>query len=174
VSQWLVLFKRHRYDLSQRYSSTAWSLEALICLWTTFVLAQNKTVMIQQRAIILGDHTYTPKDGRRMPGVVTLHQDSETQSKPSFFRGHCWGAICLVVGSMTAPFGLPLDLKLHQGFVHIGKDQSAEDNKQTLGTRIVHMALEFAVRHNLPSVLVLDAFFSKRSCLQSGRFNLVY
>jgi hypothetical protein len=162
------------YSLCNFFRSTAWSLEAIICLWTTFVLAQNKTVMIQQRAIILGDHTYTPKDGRRMPGVVTLHQDSETQSKPSFFRGHCWGAICLVVGSMTAPFGLPLDLKIHQGFVHIGKDQSAEDNKETLGTRIVNMALEFAVRHNLPSVLVLDAFFSKRSCLQSGLFNLVY
>jgi hypothetical protein len=75
---------------------------------------------------------------------------------------------------MAAPFGLPLDLKIHQGFVHIGKHQSAEDNKETLGTRIVQMALEFAVRHNLPSVLVLDAFFSNRSGLQSGRFHLVY
>jgi hypothetical protein len=168
------LGERFYISLCNFFRSSAWSLEALIGLWTTFVLAQNKSVMIQKRAVIQGDHTNTPKDGRRMPGVVALHQDSETQSKASFFRGHFWGAICLVVGSMVAPFGLPLDLKIHQGFVHIGKHQSAEDSKETLGTRIVQMALEFAVRHNLPCVLVLDAFFSNRSCLQSGRFHLVY
>jgi len=31
-----------------------------------------------------------------MPGVTTLHQDSETSSKPSFFRGHHWGCLSLL------------------------------------------------------------------------------
>ncbi|EIM65366.1 hypothetical protein [Desulfobacter postgatei] len=26
------------------------------------------------------------------------HQHSETQSKPSYFRGHCWGAIGMLIG----------------------------------------------------------------------------
>ena len=86
-----------------RYST--WSLELLIFQWTTFVLMQGKTVVKQGRAVLAGDHTYVPKDGRLMPGVVTVHQNSETQSKPSYFRGHQWGAISLLIGSLAAPFG---------------------------------------------------------------------
>ena len=146
----------------------------LVCQWSTFVLSQNKTVMVEGRAVLLGDHTYVPKDGRRMPGVVTLHQDSETQSKPSYFRGHCWGAISLLVGSLAQPFGLPLALSIHQGLIHIGQENKAKENVETLGTRIVQMALDFATRHNLPCILALDAFFSKPRCFQSGSFFMVY
>ena len=156
------------------FRSEAWSLHMLICHWTAFVLAQNETVMVGGRAVLIGDHTYVPKDGRRMPGVVTLHQNSETQSKPSYFRGHCWGAICLMVGSLAAPFGLPLALGIHQGLIHIGQQDKAEESDETLGTRIVQMAIDFAIRHDLPCILTLDAFFSKRCCLQIGRLYLVY
>jgi len=142
-----------------RYSS--WSLELLICHWTSFVLSQHETVIVQGRAVLSGDHTYVPKDGRYMPGVVTLHQDSETQSKPSFFRGHLWGAIILLVGSLEAPFGLPLALSIHHGLIHIGEEDEA--NNDNLKTRIVHMALDFAIRHNLPSILTLDAYFPAAS-----------
>jgi len=156
------------------FRSQAWSLAMLVCQWSTFVLSQNKTVMVEGRAVLLGDHTYVPKDGRRMPGVVTLHQDSETQSKPFYFRGHCWGAISLLVGSLAQPFGLPLALSIHQGLIHIGQENKAKENVETLGTRIVQMALDFATRHNLPCILALDAFFSKRRCFQSGSFFMVY
>jgi len=151
------------FSIFFRYSK--WSLESLICQWTTFVLAQHETVIVQGRAVLSGDHTYVPKDGRMMPGVVTIHQNSETQSKPSYFRGHQWGAIILLIGSIAAPFGLPLALNIHQGLIHIGK----EDKNETLQTRIIHMAMDFALRHNLPSVLTLDAYFPCASV-----FNLVY
>ncbi len=115
--------------------------------------------MAEGRAILAGDHTYVPKDGRRMPGVVTLHQDSETQSKPSYFRGHQWGAICLTVGSFLSPFGLPLALSIHQGQVHITDENEEKEEKYNLKTRIVQMALDFAVKHNQPCILTLDAYF---------------
>ena len=54
-----------------------------------------------------------------MPGVLTLHQHSETQSKPSYFRGHCWGAVGMLIGSMASPFCIPLSLGIHQGFTHV-------------------------------------------------------
>jgi hypothetical protein len=58
-------------------------------------------------------------------------------------------------GSLAAPFGLPLALNIHQGLIHIGK----EDKNETLQTMIIHMALDFALRHNLPCILTLDAYF---------------
>jgi hypothetical protein len=140
-----------------RYS--VWSSEMLIFQWAAFVLSQNETVLVQGRAVLLGDHTYAPKDGRRMAGVVSLRQNSETQSKPSYFRGHCWGAVGLLIGSFKAPFCLPLHLSIHQGAVHIGRENKSEAGQYALSTGIVKMAIDFALKHDIPSVLTLDAFF---------------
>ena len=148
------------------FKSSAWSLGNVVACWQAFVVSQNKLVTIDGRVVLQGDRTYVPKDGQRMPGVVTLRQDSETQSKPSYFRGHCRGAVVGLAGSLLAPFGVPLNLGIHQGFVHIGSDGSKED--ATLGPRIFHMALDFCMERNLICYLVLDAFFSKQNSVQTG------
>ncbi len=140
-----------------RYS--IWSSEMLLFQWIVFVLSQNEAVMVQGRAVILGDHMYIPKDGRRMAGLVTLHQNSETQSKPSYFRGHCWGAIGLLIGSFKSPFCIPLQLNIHQGAVHIGQKNKSEEKQPVLSTGIINMTIDSALKHNIPSVLILDAFF---------------
>ncbi len=121
---------------------------------------QQVTVRVEGRAVLLGDHTYVVKDARRMPGVVTLHQDSETQSKPTYFRGHHWGVVGLLVGSLAHAFCLPLEARLHQGFAHVREDETDEAQRQTLAVRLIRMALQFAVRHDTPTILVLDAFFA--------------
>lgn len=93
-----------------------------------------------------------------MPGVVSMRETSETQSRPSYFRGQCWGALGLLVGSIGACFCLPLELRIHQGFVHLGQ-APAPDSQIGLGERVVRMALAFAVEQDRPAWLVLDAFF---------------
>jgi len=138
-----------------------WQVSLLISQWAAFVLSQNVAVKMKGRTVLAGDHTHVPKDGRQMPGVVTLHQHSETQSKPSYFRGHCWGSICMIAGSIAKPFGIPLDFRIHQGTIHIG--ENTEESKETLGNRIVQMAIEFAVKNNEPCLLVLDAYFPCRT-----------
>ncbi|MDM8537828.1 transposase [Desulfobacterales bacterium HSG17] len=143
------------------FRASSWSIPALIAHWETYVLLQDAALFVGKRVVLLGDHTYVPKDGRRMPGVVTLRQQSETQSKPSYFRGHCWAVTGLVIGSMAAPYCLPLALCIQLGMIHIGKVQESKGNKKTatMGTTVVTMALEFAVRNHMLSILVLDAFF---------------
>jgi len=93
--------------------------------------------------------------------VVSLRQQSETQSKPSYFRGHCWAVTGLVIGSMAAPYCLPLALCIQLGMIHIGKIQESNSNKKTatMGTTVVMMAPEFATRHHVLCILVPDAFF---------------
>jgi hypothetical protein len=142
------------------FRSSAWTLTGLLSCWWAFVWSQQRTVIAEGRAVLIGDHTQVAKDGRRMPGVVTLHQDSETQSKPSYFRGHFWGAIGLLIGSLAEPFCLPLSLRLHQGFTHLRQPDNAEKNPETSATRLVQMALDFAVDREHPCTLVLDAYFA--------------
>ena len=119
------------------FRSSAWSLTGMLHCWGAFVLSQQHTVTVDGRAVLLGDHTMTAKDGRRMPGVVTLHQDSDTQSKPHYFRGHYWGAIGLLIGTVAHSFCLPLSLRLHQGFTHLRQGDTSDQAPQTLATRLV-------------------------------------
>jgi hypothetical protein len=95
------------------YHVSSWSLGALITCWCAFVLSQNKTVYSDGRTVLFGDHTCVAKDGRRIPCVVTMHQHSETQSKPSYFRSHYWGAIGMLIGSLKNPSWIPLALGIH-------------------------------------------------------------
>jgi len=148
------------HSLLRFFRSDAWSLDQLTQNWGQFVLAQGETVKSNGRAVLIGDHTPVPKDGRRMPAVVTLRENSETQSKPSYFRGQYWGAIGLLVGSMLSAFCLPLSLRIHQGLNQAEAGSATDTGKQTSAERIVKMALEFALRNQITCVLVLDAFFS--------------
>lgn len=148
------------------FRSSAWSLTGLLSCWGAFVLSQNQSVTVEGCAVLLGDHTMTAKDGRRMPGVVTLHQDSETQSKPNYFRGHFWGAIGLLIGTVAEPFCLPLSLRLHQGFKHLRQPDTADPDPQSSATHLVQMALDFAVEQGVRCILVLDAFFSVAAVFQ--------
>jgi hypothetical protein len=123
-------------------------------------LNQHVAIQVDGRYILLGDHTAVVKDARRMPGVVTLHQHSETQSKPSYFRGHYWGVLGLLTGSLQEAFCTPLEARLHQGLVHIDPELPRHANRDTQSTRLLHMALAFVKRHGTPAFLVLDAFFA--------------
>ena len=88
-----------------------------------------------------------------MPGVVTIHQHSETSSKPSYFRGHVWGFLSLVMGSTTKYFSVPLQGELNM-------EERNRESSCSLATRLVHNALQIAEKMDCPAYLVLDAFFA--------------
>ena len=84
-----------------------------------------------------------------MPQVQTLHQDSETSSKPSFFRGHQWGCLSLLAQAHGKRFALPLWAEIHP-------DTSADSR----AVRLVRAAADIALRLGISIFLVLDAFFA--------------
>ena len=65
--------------------------------WWAWLAEHEVAYRVNGRMVLVGYHTKAPKDGRKMPAVTTLHQNSETASKPTFFRGHHWGCIALIV-----------------------------------------------------------------------------
>ncbi len=156
------------------FRSKAYCYETLVVVWQSFVVRQGKAVELSGRKVLLGDHTLAVKDGRKMPGVVSLRESSETQSKPDYFRGQCWGAIGLLIGSLPASFCCPLRLQIQQGRQHLGlTDSSADANKVRLAERLVVMAIQFAVGQNCPCYLVLDAFFSVGSVFRVCQYYAV-
>lgn len=148
------------HSLLHFFHSTGWTAASLALDWQRFALSQCALVKVSGRVVLLGDHSHAPKDGRHMPGVVTLHQESETQSKPSYFRGHHWGLLGALLGSLPRALCLPLEAQIQQGLAHLREGSEEEATAESLATRLVNMALAFAVRNDLPCTLVLDAFFS--------------
>jgi hypothetical protein len=150
------------------FRAKASGISELLAAWHRYVLSQEVAVEVDGRGVLLGDHTHVVKDGGRMPGVVSLRETSETQRKPSYFRGHCWGAVGLVVGALAACFCLPLELRIHQGFRHLGIDEQT-GQPPSLAERVVQLALAFATGYDRPAWLVLDAFFSTAGVFRLAR-----
>ena len=140
------------------FHSTAWTAEGLYRHWEDWLIRQPVVESVAGRVVLLGDHTKHPKDGRRMPGVTTLHQDSETSSKPSFFRGHHWGCLSLLGQAHGKRFAIPLWAEIHPDAPSDLPDGLVQTDSRA--TRLVSVAGQIALRWGQPILLVLDAFFS--------------
>lgn len=139
------------------FHSSAWNVQAVMQLWWKWLFAEKVAYRVGGRIVIVGDHTKTPKDGRRIPAVTTLKQDSETSGKPSFFRGHHWGCIGLLVDTGKKFFAIPLEASIQEGADTLADPDVARLPKTV---RIVQMARRVVSRTDCLAYLVLDAYFS--------------
>ena len=132
------------------FHSSAWTARGLLEQWWRLLANEKNTYLVGERVVLLGDHTKNVKDGRRIPGVSTLHQDSETASKPSFFRGHHWGCLSMLMRRGAKKFSaMPLWAEIHN-----------DCTSESRAVRIVVVALQIARVLGRPAYLVLDAFFA--------------
>jgi len=53
------------------------------------------------RAVLVGDRVKQAKEGRFMPGVKKLFQESEDSSKPEYIFGHMFGGLGILAGSLS-------------------------------------------------------------------------
>ena len=109
------------------------------------------------------------------PVWCPMRETSETQSKPSYFRGQCWGAVGVLVGSLSACFCLPLQLQNPSRFLPYWSRSTGwrQRHSQHGLQRLVLMAVDFSVRYDRPSILVLDAFFPVASVFRLARIGSI-
>ena len=138
------------------FHSEAWSIDKVLHEWWNIILKSNTVVKKNGKVILLADHTKVSKEARKMPGVATLHQDSETSSKPSFFRGHFWGTISILTGNQETYFSTPMWSSIHQNL----NLQGVKEKKIPSTKRIVKMATDIIEEKKISAYLVLDAFFA--------------
>lgn len=100
------------------------------------------------------------KEGRRMPGVKKLHQESENSSKGEYIFGHLFGAIGILAGTPQKWFCLPLFMNLQDGVKTIlGWNKAAE--QEFPSSHVVQMIEQgFAAAKAFGSaLLLLDRYF---------------
>ena len=65
--------------------------------------------------ILIGDGVKQSKEGKKMPGVKRLHQESENSDKAEYVSGHMFGFIGVLIGKIEKLFCLPLTASLQDG-----------------------------------------------------------
>ncbi|OBZ14190.1 transposase [Bacillus sp. FJAT-27264] len=88
------------------FRSSGWSTSSLRQRWLQVVRQHAPLLMIQNRVVLVGDGMKQAKEGRRMPGVKKLHQESENVAKGEYIFGHLFGAIGILVGDSRKWYGV--------------------------------------------------------------------
>lgn len=153
IVRWLSLTPKSYLLILHFYHSNGWELRSILLCWWRYCFEEAVSFKVNNRAVLIGDHTNQPKDGRKMPGVVTIHQDSETSTKPSYYRGHVWGFISLLIGDTIKYFAIPL-------WGELNNKARNEKDFVTMTTRIVQNAISIAIKMDCCVYLTLDAFFA--------------
>lgn len=97
------------------FRSDAFSLRPLKHAWHCLVRKNGQLYRLNGRPLLIGDGTKHPKEGRHMPGVKKLFQESENSSKPAYIFGHMYGGVAAVIYRKEQYFALPLDLNIQDG-----------------------------------------------------------
>lgn len=139
------------------FSSTAVNLNGLTSLWVSLVLKNfNGIVRINGRCIIAGDGIKIGKEGKKMPGVKWLHQESESNSKAEHIMGHSIQALSVLASCLGTCFAIPLIGRIHEGVRYHYKD------KRTLLDKMAELLIGLSISDGC--YLVVDKYYC------SGRF----
>jgi hypothetical protein len=98
------------------FNSNAVDLKTLQQLWVQLVLNQfSGIVRINGRLVIVGDGIKIGKEGKKMPGVKLLHQDSQSNSKAEYIMGHSLQVLAVLAYGLSTHFAIPLIGEIHEG-----------------------------------------------------------
>ena len=140
------------------FSSNAWTLSGVRQHWIHVVAKSDTLFKENDMPILIGDGVKQSKEGKKMPGVKRLHQESEDSSKAEYIRGHMFGAIGALIGNPDKLFCLPLSVTLQDGDAIMRKWEDKTYKPVSHVVRIIRDA--FAVTPVFgDSILLLDAYF---------------
>lgn len=144
----------HCYDrLLDFFHSTGLPVADLTREWIGVVRSSGVApVLSHGRLTVVVDGIKVAKEGRKMPAVKTLHQESASNTKPEFIMGHSLQAASLLVKGLQTVFAVPLAARIHEGVKFTNRD------KRTLLDKAI--GLLDAVELDQPVTLVVDAYYA--------------
>ena len=142
------------------FHSRAFKLDEVCQRWGKWLSLHTEAQRLKGQLVYLGDGIKVGKEGRKMPGVKGLHQESADVNKPEWIRGHYFSALGLLLGQGKALFAAPIVLKLHDGIDPVAA------KKLTL---VDKMALVCLTYMEPGSYAILDAYYASAKVLKPFR-----
>ena len=97
------------------FRASSWSLESIRKHWFSVVKKYAPLYMKGDFHVLVGDGVKKSKEGRRMPGVKKLFQESENFAKPEYIHGHMFGELGILAGNINNWAYIPLSIRFHDG-----------------------------------------------------------
>jgi len=110
--------------------------------------------------VLHADGIKIPKEGKKMPAVKCMHQQSQSNSKAEFIMGHFLQAASLaVVNNQSKISSIPLTAEIHDGVVFSNRSRS------TTNTRFCKMVKTISSSAEIPAIVVADAYYSVKKVI---------
>lgn len=138
------------------FRADSWNEASLFSAWAKTVAELAPVKRISGRIVLIGDGVKRASDGRFLPCIKKMAQESENANKPHYIYGHFFGAVGVLIGSATKSFCLPLSIHLHDG------DQGIHSwFGDTSLSHVIRMFQDgiYAVEYFGNSLFVLDRYF---------------
>ena len=150
----------HYHAALHFFRSKALRPDALRDWWVQVVLKSGILYTESGMPVMVGDGTKKSKEGKKMPCVKRLHQESENSAKPSFIFGHMFGMVGVLAGDIGKLFCVPLSMGIHDGDGQVRKWEAGDPalESESHVVRIIRDACECAKQLG-KSILLLDAYY---------------
>lgn len=140
------------------FRSSAFTTQGIREKWYQLVLEKAPIYKVDGRNVLVGDGVKQSKEGRYMPGVKKLHQESEDSSKGEFIFGHLMGGVGVVIGDTFHKVCLPLRLSIQDGVKAASGWKGSTVNGSTHVIQMIENGFEAAGILG-KSVFLLDRYF---------------
>ena len=147
------------------FRASSWSLDRIRQCWFQTVLRFFPLYQESSFHVLVGDGVKQSKEGRHIPGVKKLCQESENSAKPQFIHGHMFGGLGILAGSIRSMSCVPLSIRLHDGL----QDTFGWETSSVSGASHVIQMVEdayLAAETFGNSILLLDRYFLSVPALQ--------
>ena len=158
------------------FNSKGFSAKKLSLQWSKWLRGHENTYRIRGQRVYVGDGIKVGKEGRQMPGVKKLHQESEDVGKPEWIRGHYFSALSQLLGTEKICFAVPVVLKIHDGIKskptpNPDKKGKVKKSKTTLVTKMANLCATYATEG---SYVILDSYYACKELIKRFRQNSLH
>ena len=140
------------------FRASSWSLENIRKRWFSAVMDYAPLYREGSFHVLVGDGVKQPKEGRRMPGVKKLFQESENSAKLEYIHGHMFGGLGILAGSARNWACIPLSIRLHDGLMAARERKGAAVSGASHVVQMVEDAYQAALAFG-DCLLLLDRYF---------------
>lgn len=140
------------------FRASSWSLPDIRKRWFSAVSQYAPLYKEGGLHVLVGDGVKQSKEGRRMPGVKKLFQESENSAKPEYIHGHMFGGLGILAGNIRNWACIPLSIRLHDGLQAAREWKGASVSAASHVVQMVEDAYQAALTFG-DSLLLLDRYF---------------
>ncbi len=143
------------------FHTPALKLDSLTACWIKLVKILFRPFMVEKHIILVVDGLKVAKEGKKMPAVKKLHQESNNNSKPQYIWGHSFQVVAMLVeGVFGSVFAVPLVSRIHEGVVFSNRD------KKTLIDKMVCLLFSITDMLKEEIILVADNYYANRKVIK--------